>query len=260
MNDERNKDKPYQGWSNYETWAVALWLDNDRASYECWRGTARELKDHTDGVGELAELLREGVTEAELELGANLYADLLNSAFAAVDWYELAHNYLEDVTENDWPGEPSVCDAPPMLCPERSDGPNISSEPTDENPFGECIFRYTRQQAIEDGVLVEVKEETAKEAGFKIPVAMTSSVWAAYVKVPPDVSCQDLAGRLWDVLWMCQHGIVSGKKLDWSEVFFQLHVRNDNREGDPPLITLKAVCGPDDDGSPCITIMQLDED
>jgi hypothetical protein len=37
---------------------------------------------------------------------------------------------------------------------------------------------------------------------------------------------------------------------------FALHVRNDNREGIPPLIIrLKAVCGPDDDGSPCITVL-----
>jgi hypothetical protein len=37
-------------------------------------------------------------------------------------------------------------------------------------------------------------------------------------------------------------------------------VRNDNREGDPLLVDLKAVFGPDDDGSPCITIMLPDED
>ena len=26
-------DKTYNGWSTYETWAVALWLDNERSSY-----------------------------------------------------------------------------------------------------------------------------------------------------------------------------------------------------------------------------------
>jgi hypothetical protein len=38
-------------------------------------------------------------------------------------------------------------------------------------------------------------------------------------------------------------------------VRFGVHVRNDNREGTPPLVRLKALCGPGDDGSPCITVM-----
>src|SRR5262249_26492480 len=41
---------------------------------------------------------------------------------------------------------------------------------------------------------------------------------------------------------------------------FALHVRNDNRERTPPLIRLKAVCGPGDDGEPVLTVMRPDED
>lgn len=29
----RNTDMSYQGWTNYETWAVSLWLDNDKGLY-----------------------------------------------------------------------------------------------------------------------------------------------------------------------------------------------------------------------------------
>jgi hypothetical protein len=47
---------------------------------------------------------------------------------------------------------------------------------------------------------------------------------------------------------------------DRSELRYRLHVRNDNREGDPPLVELKAVCGPDDDGRPCVTVMLPEED
>jgi hypothetical protein len=43
-------------------------------------------------------------------------------------------------------------------------------------------------------------------------------------------------------------------------VRFAVHVRNDNCEGPPPLVRLKAICGPDDDGSPCITVMLPEED
>jgi len=127
-----------------------------------------------------------------------------------------------------------------------------------DEPKWDLIFSYTRAQAIADGVLVDVTE-TAKEAGFRIPVALTQSVWAEYVAVPEGVEDQDEKGRLWDVLWMCRYGISRGNR-DQAEILFKLHVRNDNREGEPPLVTLKAVCGPDDDASPCITIMLPDED
>ena len=42
--------------------------------------------------------------------------------------------------------------------------------------FGPPISTYTRAQAIEDGFLVDVSE-TPREAGFKIPVALTRTVW-----------------------------------------------------------------------------------
>jgi hypothetical protein len=106
-------------------------------------------------------------------------------------------------------------------------------------------------------VLVDVSE-TAKEAGFRIPVAVTRAVWAEYVAVPEGVIAQDEAGRLWDVLWMCRFGVNQGRG-DESEILFQLHVRNDNRERTPPLVTLKAVCGPGDAGEPVITIMRPEE-
>jgi hypothetical protein len=122
----------------------------------------------------------------------------------------------------------------------------------------EIIHAYTREQAIADGVLIDVTG-AAKEAGFSMPVALTQAVWAQYVKVPDGVTCQDEAGRLWDIFWMARNAIVRSKG-DGPELRFQLHVRDDNRDRTPPLVTLKAVCGPGDDGSPCITVMLPDED
>ncbi len=121
----------------------------------------------------------------------------------------------------------------------------------------DIISTYSRTQAIEDGYLVDVSE-TAREAGIKFPVALTRAVWDTYVAVPEGVECQDERGRLWDIVWMLRMAIRSGR--DGSEIRFQLHVRNSNRGGTPPLVTLKAVCGPSDDLSPCITIMMPDED
>lgn len=48
--------------------------------------------------------------------------------------------------------------------------------------------------------------------------------------------------------------------LDNDTVCFSLHARNSNRPGAPPLVKLRAVCGPGDDPSQVITILCLDED
>ena len=70
----------------------------------------------------------------------------------------------------------------------------------------DVIDSYSRKQAIDDGVLVDVSE-MAREAGFKFPTALTRAVWNEYVSVPDDVSCQDEKGRLWDILCMLRFRI-----------------------------------------------------
>ena len=129
---------------------------------------------------------------------------------------------------------------------------------TNESIFGEVIYAYTRKQAIADGFQVEVSK-TAQEAGIRFPVFITRTAFDAYVTVPPDVSGQDEAGRLWDVVWMLRFAIrkaVSGQ----SRLPFALYVRNDNRAA--KLVKLVAMCGAldIDDPQPAITITLPDED
>jgi hypothetical protein len=119
----------------------------------------------------------------------------------------------------------------------------------------EIIDAYSRAQAIEEGVRVDVSS-VARQAGIRFPVAMTRTVWGKYVEVPQRVNCQDESGRLWDILWMFQ----AQARRGGNTLLFKLHVRNDNRERIPPLVTLKAVCGPGDTPEPVITIMLPEED
>ena len=122
----------------------------------------------------------------------------------------------------------------------------------------EVISVYTRAQAIADGVLVDVTP-MANEAGFRTPVALTSAVWSNCVRVPDGVRGQDEDGRLWDVLWMCRL-LISRAREQSDEILFKVHVRNNNRRGVPPMVSLKAVIGPGDAGEAVITIMMEDED
>jgi hypothetical protein len=127
-----------------------------------------------------------------------------------------------------------------------------------ESPFGEVIYAYTRKQAIADGVQVEVTA-TAKEAGIKFPVYLTRGVFDAYVAVPPNVTGQDEAGRLWDVVWMLRFA-VQRSRPGCDRIPVALYVRNDNRAA--KLVKLIAVCSALDmaDPQPAITIMLPDED
>ena len=140
-----------------------------------------------------------------------------------------------------------------------------------ESIFGECIASYTRAQAIEDGILVDVTP-AASEAGFKWPTAMTCTVYDRYVEVPEELARQqDIQGRLRDILWMLWVAIRTNK-INGDRGEFKLLVRfpisaewqtNETRHaegGGMRLVTLKSVSGPGDDAEPCITIMLPDED
>ena len=134
----------------------------------------------------------------------------------------------------------------------------MSNTHNNESPFGEVIYSYTRSQAIADGVQVDVST-VATEAGIRFPVFLTRTVFDAYVTVPPNVSGQDEAGRLWDIVWMLRFAIRKAQSGQ-ARLPFALYVRNDNRA--PRLVKLVAMCSPldMDKPEPAITVMMPDED
>lgn len=128
--------------------------------------------------------------------------------------------------------------------------------------FGAPIHVYTREQAIEDGNLVDVTE-TAAEVGFRIPVAITRAAWADCVEWSETDSkrqtYQDEAGRLWDVLWMAMNAARRGAGRQ--SLRFQLYrVPRGGRGACPRLVELVASIGAGDQGDPVITIMLPGED
>ena len=120
----------------------------------------------------------------------------------------------------------------------------------------EVIHSYSRAQALEDGVLIDITE-TTREAGIRFPVAVTNNVFASYVRIPAGVEAQDEKGRLWDIAFMLAIAI---RRLGngSSIINYELYVRNNNRRAE--LVRLKAVCGPGDDGKPVVTVMLHNED
>lgn len=131
----------------------------------------------------------------------------------------------------------------------------------DEQPMQDSdpvVYRYTRAQAIEDGVLVDLTS-WAREVGFSVPVACTSAVWHEYI-VPPEGTKawgQSERGRAHDVLWMTFLAIRKTKpgqdQLHFKVIFLNAKRRHET-------VTLKAICGPGDSGEPVLTILRIDED
>lgn len=99
------KDTTYNGWTNYETWNVALWIDNEQGSQLYWKETAEEAyrdaergEDRKwDAVCAVADRLKDEINEAAPDLGATCFADLLGAALSKVNWHEIAEHYIDDV-------------------------------------------------------------------------------------------------------------------------------------------------------------------
>jgi hypothetical protein len=94
-------DRTYNGWRTYETWLVALWLDNDRSSYEYWREAAREVAAEVENpqaaVLVLADRVKAEHSEGayiRMSSNADVYSDLINAALSEVDWEEIARHLL----------------------------------------------------------------------------------------------------------------------------------------------------------------------
>lgn len=117
----------------------------------------------------------------------------------------------------------------------------------------EIISRYTRKQALEDGVLVDVSP-LAREAGIRYPVLVTSNVFS--ILNDTSCSCQDLEGRTWDMLTIFKlHArLESGNIVKFAPMLLM----KDGEKATP--VKMWAQCGPGDDLEPVITIMLEDED
>jgi hypothetical protein len=108
------EDGNYEGWTNYATWCVALWLGNEEATYRQIQRLARQAWDDAPRSREmkswkwpredaaiciLGHQLQGFVEEQNTVTGTTLYADLMNAALSNVQWFEIAADCLADELE-----------------------------------------------------------------------------------------------------------------------------------------------------------------
>jgi len=129
---------------------------------------------------------------------------------------------------------------------------NDNQDDDDKN----IIYRYTRLQALQDGVLIDLNQYIAqKDSGYRYPVACTSAVFEIIDRAVKNKKYHnDYSGVVWDIFWMSR--IAPLKKWE-SGRLFQVII---NGAGKRTIYNFKIEVSGGDDGEPVLTIMLPDED
>lgn len=104
------KIEKYNGWSNYGTWAVNLWLTNDEGDYLLIMDEVKRIKENPEYIeitpkekilrtpeARLSDFLENGIEENNpLGSDANLYSDILRNALAHINYSEIAKHFIEE--------------------------------------------------------------------------------------------------------------------------------------------------------------------
>ena len=108
-------DKRYNGWTNYETWLVNLWMDNEQGSQEYWQEEAQSAWNNaepgtydwqtreSEATSALADSLKDWHEElASEQVGdAGVFSDLIGAALGSVNWQEIAEHLISDVDRDE---------------------------------------------------------------------------------------------------------------------------------------------------------------
>lgn len=118
------------------------------------------------------------------------------------------------------------------------------------NPFGDVIFRYTRANAIADGVLVDLSKVETVKAHWKHPFACTDTVYGIIERAIEAGDC-DLNGIMHEIGIMAKAEARKGGRTD--VIRFMVGIGNHLHE-------LKLHVGPGDTSEPVLTLMLPCED
>ena len=89
----KREGQGYNGWVNYETWCVNLWLTNEQGTYFAMREMAKEAGDEYAAAGVIKEWVEEMNPLAD---DATMFSDMLNAALREVNWNDIARHALEE--------------------------------------------------------------------------------------------------------------------------------------------------------------------
>ena len=120
----------------------------------------------------------------------------------------------------------------------------------------EYISKYTRKQAIEDGVLFDMNTIIPrKESGINFPVACTSAVYEIIKTAVNNKNWgNDYQGVIWDIFTMFK---AYARRATGTELLFKVIIRGVGRK---KYHIFKAIISPGDTPDPEITIILPNDD
>ncbi len=122
-----------------------------------------------------------------------------------------------------------------------------------ENTFGETIYSYSRTQAIEDGVLVDLSQADSIRQHWKHPFACTSAVWSIIEEALATPS-QDVSGICHDISTIAKLSIRNAPDArETEQIRFDVIITGKK-------YAMKLHIGPGDTAAPVITLMLPYED
>ena len=99
----------YNGYTNYETWNCALWLDNEPWSQSQMQEKAESLVEAMENPHDadeitgttslLADFIKDIVSDMEENITlptGNMFADMPQAALREIDYYDIAESQIED--------------------------------------------------------------------------------------------------------------------------------------------------------------------
>ena len=109
-----SNDTTYNGWANYETWNVTLWIDNDEGLYGFVRDGLESLlesngNDWTNiSETELKELVYDAFGACSTGYGGKATPDGVRILDPKIDWTEVSDMLLELARGNNLQTQPEV--------------------------------------------------------------------------------------------------------------------------------------------------------
>lgn len=93
-------DQRYNGWHNYETWLFNLWFDNvfSEDAEDVWEQSDHDANEAGAQLAEYIESFAEEFVFSEHN-SAGFVSDILGYAQQAIDYREIADNYIMDLEE-----------------------------------------------------------------------------------------------------------------------------------------------------------------
>lgn len=92
-------DKKYDGWANYETWSIALFIDNDESIYnQKEEAKKRFLKENIEEAPyNFSKWLEDFAYDfLDFENLNPMQQQMLKASFDEVDFIEIANTYLKE--------------------------------------------------------------------------------------------------------------------------------------------------------------------